>query len=66
MKREIRDMKDTASSTFFTATALTFDDSSSNTIAYNLSGGNGTRGSVLVPVVAAMLILLLVGVALVG
>ena len=43
MKREIRDMKDTASITVFTATALTFDDSSSNMIAYSLSGGNLSR-----------------------
>ena len=43
MQREIRDMKDTASITAFTATALTFDDSADNTIAYSLSAGDLSR-----------------------
>ena len=47
MRREIRDMKDTASITTFTATALTFDDSSDNTIAYSLSGGDLLRNGAL-------------------
>ncbi len=43
MKHDIRDMKDTDSITTFTATALTFDDSSDTTIAYSLSGGDLLR-----------------------
>ena len=43
MMREIRDMKDTASITTFGSSALTFDDSSDDTIAYSLSGSNLLR-----------------------
>ena len=43
MKSEIRDMKDTASITTFTSTALTFRDSADQTIAYSLSGSNLLR-----------------------
>ena len=43
MKREIRDMQDTASITSFTATSLAFDDSSGNPIAYSLAGGDLLR-----------------------
>ena len=43
MQREIRDMKDTASITAFTATALTFVDNSDTTIAYSLSGSDLLR-----------------------
>ena len=43
MKREIRDMQDTASITNFTSTGLTFNDSSNNTIAFSLSSGNLLR-----------------------
>ncbi len=43
MRHDIRDMKDTASITTFTATALTFDDSSDNTIAYSLASGDLLR-----------------------
>ena len=43
LRRDIHDMKDTVSITTFTATALTFDDSSSNTLAYSLSAGDLQR-----------------------
>ncbi len=43
MTRDIRDMKDVGSITTFAPTALTFDDSSDNTIAYSLSGGDLLR-----------------------
>ncbi len=43
MKREIRDMKATSTVSTMTSSALTFDDSSSTTIAYSLSGTDLTR-----------------------
>ena len=43
MKREIRDLDGTASITVFTATALTFDNTSGDTIAYDLTGSDLTR-----------------------
>ncbi len=53
--REIRDMKDTGSITTFTPTALTFDDSSDNTIAYSLAGGDLLRnGDLMAESVASL------------
>jgi hypothetical protein len=43
MKREIRDLKDRPSIAAFSATGLTFDDSSDATIAYALSGSDLLR-----------------------
>lgn len=43
LRRDLHDMKDTDSITTFTSTALTFDDTSSNTLAYSLSAGNLSR-----------------------
>jgi hypothetical protein len=43
MKREIRDLEDTAAITSFLPTALTFVDSSRNTIAYAASGSTLLR-----------------------
>jgi prepilin-type N-terminal cleavage/methylation domain-containing protein len=43
MGREVRDLLNTDSITTYTATALTFDDSAGNTIAYTLSAGDLLR-----------------------
>ena len=43
LRRDIYDMKDTASITTFTSTALTFDDTSDTTLAYSLSAGDLQR-----------------------
>ncbi len=55
MKREIHDLKDTASITSLTASAFTFDDVADNTIAYAVAGGDLTRnGDLLANGVSAM------------
>ncbi len=46
MRRELRSMKDTDSISVFTGSALTFDDSTDNTIAYGLSAGQLQRNGV--------------------
>jgi prepilin-type N-terminal cleavage/methylation domain-containing protein len=43
MKRDIRDLQNTASISSLSATAFTFKDSASNTIAYAMSNGDLTR-----------------------